>query len=193
MQQINLYQAQFKPKHIVLPARQVLLLALLAIVIFIVMAFYSAKKNTTLEAYLATQEQLSTPEQQSIPVDKLTLLQVDLTQLQQQQTQKQRLLDYLTYQTFGNQQGFSHNLLHLSQQRIKGVWLTEFSFLNAGNHISLQGSALQSSRIPLYIDSLAESGPFEGKHFSVFSLQNPDDDSALYTFKLHTDSNNNEP
>lgn len=193
MQQINLYQAQFKPKQIVLPARQLLLLALLAVIIFIATSLYLNKRNTTLEAHIASQQQLTTLDQQLAPENDQSLLKANLLQLQQQQIQKQTLLNYLTNQSFGNQQGFTDNLIHLSQRGVKGVWLTEFSFIEAGNYVSLQGSALQSSQIPLYIDSLAESGPFQGKHFSVFSLQSPEMDSNLYTFKLHTDNKAGRP
>lgn len=193
MQQINLYQAQFKPKNIVLPARQLFLLILFAIIIFIVMAAYSIKTNSTLEAHIASQQQNATLAQQSAPENDHSLLKANLFKLQQQAKTKQTLLTYLTKQSVDNQQGFTNNLVHLSQQQIDGVWLTEFSFIEASNYVSLHGSALQSSQIPLYIDSLAETGPFQGKHFSVFSLQSPKQDSKLYTFKLHTDSKAGQP
>ncbi|PHS25779.1 MAG: hypothetical protein COA83_05025 [Methylophaga sp.] len=190
MQQVNLYQDQFKPKQIILPARQLFLLSLLAVIIFTLLSVYSAKRNSTLEAHISSQQQLGLVEQQPAVVDNQALLKANLLQLQQQQHQQQRLLDYLTHQSFGNQYGFADNLVHLSKKKIDGVWLTNFSFINGGQHISLHGSALQSSQIPLYIDGLAESGPFQGKHFSVFSLKSPEEaDSDIYTFKLRTDQN----
>lgn len=190
MQQINFYQAQFKPKRVILPARQLLLLVLLAIVIFTLLGFYSAKRNSTLKAHIASQQQPGMLEQQPEAVNDQALLKANLLKLQQQHNNKQVLLDYLTHQSFGNQHGFTDNLTHLSNKTIDGVWLTDFSFINGGQHIALHGSALQSSQIPLYIDGLAESGPFQGKRFSVFSLESPKDaDSDIYTFKLRTDQN----
>ncbi len=189
MQQVNFYQAQFKPKRIILPARQIFLLGLLAVIIFTLLSLYSAKQNSTLEAHIASQQHSELRDQQPTVVNDQALLKANLLQLQQQQTNKQILLDYLTHQSFGNQHGFTDNLIHLSKQKIVGVWLTDFSFINGGQYIALHGSALQSSLIPLYIDGLAESGPFQGKHFSVFSLESPEANSNLYTFKLRTDQN----
>jgi len=187
MQQVNFYQLQFKPKQVILPARQLFLLALLAIVIFALLTLYSAKRNSTLEEYILTQQQSPSVEQQLPSANDDAVLKSNLLKLQQQQTQKQLLLDYLTHKSFGNQQGFTNNLVHLSKQTIDGVWLTEFSFFNGGQHISLHGNAINSSLIPIYIDRLAESGPFKGKHFSVFSLESPESSSTIYTFKLRTE------
>jgi hypothetical protein len=187
MQQVNFYQTQFKPKQVILPARQLFLFALFAIIIFTLLSLYSAKRNATLEAYIVTQQQSKSVKQQLPAVNNDTLLKTNLLKIQQQQSQKQLLLDYLTHQSFGNQQGFTENLVHLSKQTINGVWLTDFSFINGGQHISLHGSAINSSLIPIYIDRLAESGPFKGKHFSVFSLESPESSSTIYTFKLRTE------
>ena len=189
MQQVNFYQAQFKPKRIMLPAKHVFLLTILAIITFALLGLYSAKKNSTLEAHIASQQQSGMVEQQPTVLNDQALLKANLLKLQQQQTKKQILLDYLTHQNFGNQHGFTDNLAHLSEQKIDGVWLTNFAFINGGQHIALHGNSLQSSQIPLYIDGLAESGPFQGKHFAVFSLESPEANSDLYTFKLRTDQN----
>jgi hypothetical protein len=189
MQQVNFYQSQFKPKRIILPARQLFLLTFLAFIIFTLLSLYSAKKNSALEAHIASQQQSTMLELQPEVVNDQALLKANLLKLQQQQSKKQVLLDYLTQKSFGNQHGFTDNLAHLSKKNINGIWLTDFSFINSGQHISLRGSALKSSLIPLYIDGLAESGPFQGKHFSVFSLESPETNSNLYTFKLRTDQN----
>ncbi len=192
MEQVNFYQAQFKPKRIILAARQLFLLTILAIIIFTLLGLYSAKKNSTLESHIASQQQSGIIEQQTKVVNDQALLKANLLKLEQQLSTKQILLDYLTKQSFGNQHGFTDNLVHLSKKNINGVWLTDFSFINGGQHIALHGSALKSSQIPLYIDGLAESGPFQGKHFSVFSLESPEANSDLYTFKLRTDQSNAE-
>jgi len=187
MQQINLYQAQFKPKKIILPPSQMLVILLLVIVTLSVMSLFSAKRNVVLEKIIADQKQHTT--QMIEESTESPLLVAELEKLHFQQFDKQRLLDYLTHQDFGNQQGFSATLRHLSQQQINNVWLTKFSLTRGGQTITLQGKALQSNQIPLYIDSLAKPEHFKGKQFSVFELQQPKDDSEAYTFKLNTDNN----
>jgi len=187
MQQINLYKAQFKPKKILLPPRQMLLLILALIVSLSVMSLYSAKRNSVLANTIKKQQKHTVqtlPESSESP-----LLIAELEKLNVQKFDQQRLLDYLTHQDFGNQQGFSATLRHLSKQQINNVWLTEFSLIRGGQTITLRGKSLQSNLIPLYIDSLAKSEHFQGKQFSVFQLEQPKDNSEAYTFKLNTDSN----
>jgi len=187
MQQINLYQAQFKPKEVILPPFQMLLILLGVIITLSVMSLYSAQKNAVLEKTINKQQQYT---QQNIQQStESPLLNAELEKINYQRADKQRLLDYLTHQDFGNQHGFSVTLRHLSQQQIDNVWLTEFSLIRGGQTITLQGKALQSSQIPAYIDSLAKAEHFQGKQFSVFQLQQPEDDSNVYTFKLNTDNN----
>jgi len=185
MQQINLYQSQFKPKKIHLPARQVYLVLLIVITILSVMSLYSAKKNSVLEKSISQYTQQSIGQlEDSI---ESPLLNAELDALERQRKEKELLLNYLTHQSFGNSQGFSATLRTLSQQKINKVWLTQFSLLNGGYAITLQGEAVESSQIPLYIDSLGESPHFHGKQFSVFQLQQPKKDAKYYTFKLNSE------
>ena len=47
MQQINLYQAQFKPKKILLPANQLYLIAGLTIILFIAISLYLSSNQAS--------------------------------------------------------------------------------------------------------------------------------------------------
>jgi len=193
MQQVNLYQEQFKPKQVILPAQQVLLVAILPIIIFILLTIYFANTQRSLDDELAAQTEQT--QQQQLQLDALQLqvdslkqnplLLAELNALRQQLDSKQILIDYLTNQTLGNQHGFSTMLTALSKQHIDDLWLTQFSLLNSGEFIALQGSAYTSQLIPEYIDNLAKSEQFQGKNFSVFQLQQPEN-SAYFNFKLHT-------
>ncbi|NOQ94048.1 MAG: hypothetical protein GQ547_05355 [Methylophaga sp.] len=185
MQEINLYQSQFQPTTVILPSRQVFLIVILFITILSVISLYSSQKNSVLEKSIRQQQQ-----QMISGIEASTaspLLNAELRTLERKQQQKKMLLDYLTQQSFGNSQGFSKTLRTLSQQKINNVWLTQFSLLNGGQTITLHGEALQSSQIPLYIDSLGESPHFHGKQFSVFQLQQPKNNTTRYTFKLHSE------
>ncbi len=194
MQQINLYQDQFKPEKIILAANHIALLSLLFIFLLIAFSIYSYQKVETHKTVLAeqqqlydhSQQQLDTLQQQLSQQDNRSLLEAELVKLEQELQQKQTVLDYLSNHTFGNQEGFSATLTSLSHHRIDNVWLTHFSLLNGGQFISLQGNATKSSLIPEYIDSLANSDRFHGKEFSVFKLQHPDDDTGFYNFRLNT-------
>ncbi|MDC9725155.1 MAG: PilN domain-containing protein [Gammaproteobacteria bacterium] len=185
MQQINLYQAQFQPTEVILPPRQVFLIVILFITVLSVISLYSQQKNSILEKSIHQQQQHTLSNIGTSTVSPL--LDSELHNLERQQQKKKMLLDYLTQQSFGNSQGFSKTLRTLSQQKINNVWLTSFSLLDGGQTITLHGEALQSSQIPLYIDSLGKSPHFHGKQFSVFQLQQPEDNATRYTFKLHSE------
>ncbi|MBL4638623.1 MAG: PilN domain-containing protein [Proteobacteria bacterium] len=193
MQQVNLYQAQFKPKQVILPAPQLLLLALLSVIIFIFLSIYMASHQASVASKLIAQtEQLQQQQhqldtlQQQLDSRKINpLLVAELNDFRLQLKTKKILLDHLSNQSLGNKNGFSTMLTALSQQHIDDLWLTQFSILNSGQFIALQGSAYNSHLIPEYIDNLAKSEQFQGKHFSVFQLQKPDD-SPYFNFKLHT-------
>lgn len=186
MQQINLYQAQFKPKQVPLPPKLMLQIAVIVIAILALISFYSSQKNSVLEEAISHSEQQISPDIDTQSLDT-PLLHAQLDGLHKKNKQKQSLLRYLTQHDLGNQLGFSETLGNLSQQRIHNVWLTSFSFIDAGNSISLDGKSLESSQIPLYIDNLARSEHFKGKQFSVFELQKSDD-TGIYSFKLHTNN-----
>jgi sensor domain CHASE-containing protein len=185
VQEINLYQSQFQPTAVILPPRQVFLVVILFITVLSVMSLHSNQKNRVLEKSIRQQQQ-QTISSIGAPTES-PLLNAELRALERQQQEKKMLLDYLTQQSFGNSQGFSKTLRTLSQQKIDNVWLTQFSLINGGHTITLHGEALQSSQIPLYIDSLGKSPHFQGKQFSVFQLQQPKNNSTHYTFKLHSE------
>jgi len=194
MQQVNLYQAQFKPKQIILPAKHMLLIALLPILIFVITSIYFSYKQQLFETLLNTKQQQLQLDQQHLSVLKQRLnrykedpkLVAELNSTRKQLQKTQTLLNHLASQESGNQHGFSAMLTALSKQHIDDLWLTHFSLLNGGQFIALQGTAYKPQLIPEYIDNLAKSEQFQGKNFSVFQLQQPAD-SDHYNFKLHTE------
>lgn len=194
MQQVNLYQTQFKPKKIILPAKHMLLIALLPILIFVITSIYFSSKQQLLETLVNTKQQQLQLDQQHLSVLKQRLnsykedpkLVAVLNSTRKQLQKTQTLLNHLASQESGNQYGFSAMLTALSKQHIDDLWLTQFSLLNGGQFIALQGTAYKPQLIPEYIDNLAKSEQFQGKNFSVFQLQQPAD-SDHYNFKLHTE------
>jgi Tfp pilus assembly protein PilN len=194
MQQVNLYQTQFKPKKIILPAKHMLFIALLPILIFVITSIYFSSKQQLFETLLNTKQQQLQLDQQHLSVLKQRLnsykedpkLVAELNSTRKQLQKTQTLLNHLASQESGNQHGFSAMLTALSKQHIDDLWLTQFSLLNGGQFIALQGTAYKPQLIPEYIDNLAKSEQFQGKNFSVFQLQQPAD-SDHYSFKLHTE------
>jgi len=198
MQQVNFYQPQFRPQQIIFPAQRIVLIAALTVAILLIFSVYFSQKISAQTTVISQQQQrvnasntqLIQLQQQLSKRTSDERLLAQYQTLQQQLNSKQSVYNYLSSYHFGNRDGFSSLLEGLSQQRIDNVWLTAFSLLNAGNTMALQGSSKQSTLIPEYIDSLAQSEQFQGQQFSAFEVQKPSDKSHDYHFKLHTAPSN---
>lgn len=184
MQQINLYQAQFKPKKIWLPPRQMFLVLLVVLIALAIVSVYSAQKSAVLDKTIASQQQHAVQQLELVKEDPL--LNAELKKLLSQKQTKEKLLNYLTQNSFGNQSGFSKALHDLAQQKVENVWLTDFSLLNGGQSLVLRGKALKSDQIPLFIDSLIKAEHFRQRQFSEFQLQQLQDDDGIYSFSLQS-------
>lgn len=194
MQQVNFYQAQFRPQQLIFPIQKVAMIAALTILVLFIFSIYFSQKISDQKSAISQQQQRITSAQTHLAElqqqlsnrgsDELLIAQYNV--LQQQLNKKKALYNYLSSDHFGNRDGFSPLLEGLSQQRIDNVWLTEFSLLDSGKNIALYGNTTQSNLIPEYIDSLAQSAQFKGQKFSVFEIQKPSDSLEHYHFKLHT-------
>jgi hypothetical protein len=199
MQQINLYQAEFKPKVVILTTWQMLLVSLLLIFIILVSSFFSSQHFNELDAQFSLKQQhLNTQKQQAndlkqemLQYGEQPLLKAKLVSLQKQLKQQEAILSHLTNDNSGPQPGFSPTLTSLSQQHIDNVWLTSFSLRHGGSSITIQGRSSQPSLIPEYIDSLAKSSTFSGQQFSVFQMSSPDENTDTYDFELHSQESDN--
>ena len=199
MQHINLYQAQFKPKVVILTSWQMLLISLLLMVLIATASFFSSQNFNELEAQLSLKQQhLNTQKQQvndlqqeMLQYGSQPLLKAKLALLQKQLKQQEAILSHLTNDNAGPKLGFSPTLTSLSQQHINNVWLTSFSLRHGGSSITIQGSSGQPSLIPEYIDSLAKSSTFSGQQFSVFQMSSPDESTNTYDFELHSQESDN--
>jgi len=194
MQQINLYQAEFKPKVVVLNAFQMLLIALAVTLLIILTSLFSSSHFDEATMQLANEQQAfnnvtqqsNSLKQEILQYGEQPLLKAKLASLKEQLKQQNAILSHLSNDNLSPQTGFSPTLKSLSEQHIKHVWLKSFSLREGGHSITIQGSSTQSELIPEYIDSLAKSNTFSGKQFSVFQMSSPDNDTETYDFELHT-------
>lgn len=193
MQQINFYHSEFRPKKEVLPAWQFLAILGFALVCLIILSIVTIIFQPDPAEKLERQQQTLLQKQQQVVQlqNKLDtnkehpLLRAEFEHINKKLSEKQSLLDYVSSNELGNQQGFSSSLESLSEQSIENVWLTQFTFLNAGQFIALKGKTASADIVPKYIDSLGQSSTFSGKTFSVFNIQKPDGE-AYFNFELFT-------
>lgn len=194
MQQINLYQAEFRPTIILLNTFQMLLVTFAVLLLIIIASFFSSSKydEQTTQLVLAQQalnnatQSSNSLKQEILQYGEQPLLKAKLESLHKQLKQQEAILDHLANDSLNPQSGFSSTLKSLSEQHIEQVWLTNFSLRDGGQSITIKGSSTQSELIPEYIDSLAKSPTFSGKHFSVFQMSSPDNNTESYDFELQT-------
>lgn len=197
-QQINFYQAQFRPKQVIFPAKQVGIVALVTLLIVLLVAFYIAQQIATQQqTFDALQQRVETNKKQLAELEnELSLRKEDpllLAQFDDLQTRiaaKKAIYQYLSSHQFGNRTGFSGSLKALSVQHIDDVWLTEFALMNGGESLHLIGKASRSELIPNYIDSLALNQQFHGKQFSAVEIQQPNSSTEHYQFSLKSKVSN---
>jgi len=198
MQQINLYQAEFKPKVVILNSFQMLLIASAVLLLIIIASFFSSSQYDDQKMQLMTEQQTfnevtqqsNSLKQEILQYGEQPLLKAKLASLQKQLKQQKAILRHISDDSLNPQAGFSPSLRSLSSQHIDQVWLKNFSLREGGRSITIQGSSTRSELIPEYIDSLAKSSTFSGKQFSVFQMSSPDNNTETYDFELHTQGEN---
>lgn len=198
MQQINLYQSEFKPKAVILNALHMLLITSAVLLLIILASFFSSsdydKQKTRLmvekQAVNTATQKSNLLKQEMLKYGEQPLLEAKLASLQKQLKQQKAILSHLSNDNVNPQTGFSPTLKSLSDQHIEQVWLKNFSLREGGRSITIQGSSTRSELIPEYIDSLAKSPIFAGKQFSVFQMSSPDDNTETYDFELQTKGDN---
>lgn len=175
-QKINLYQARFKKKKIVLSVFQ---MAAIGIVLFSVLGAGSYMYRSQLN--LSHSESLNAQEQKQRLNEKLQALRLKLDALLAKNevddeiikvskdiAVRKQMIEFVDNNQFGSGRGFSGNLGELSEFNIRDVWLNEI--ILAENFMKLSGSALKAEKVPEYFSLLRSRELFKGQVFDVFHV-----------------------
>lgn len=189
-QQINLYQDRFRKKRQFLSAPQTLLLLVL---VLLGMSGYSFKLQ--LEQDDAASAGLAIKQQKKTVAEELRLANAELNKLLENSdfdTQisevsreiraRRRVIDFVTDNHFGSNQGFSRYLVSLSNLHMENIWLNEIKV--SGNYMRIQGSSLNEELVPGYFDQFSEESVFAGNRFDVFRVQRDDNTSWKVDFEI---------
>ncbi|MDD4962317.1 MAG: fimbrial assembly protein [Gallionella sp.] len=106
------------------------------------------------------------------------LLQDEVQNLEQQNTEQAKVVSTLKSGEVGNTTGYSAYMQAFSRQVIEGLWLTGFSVLGDGAHMTLSGGVLRAELLPAYIQRLNNEVVIQGKTFSKLQMQQPVVDDA---------------
>ena len=189
-QKINLFQDRFRPKRQFLTAAQI---ALLMIIVILGMAGYSINLKTEMDQAISVsltlkQQQQSVAQELAVANAKLTRLLADddfdiqISDVSREIRARKKVIDFVSENGFGSNQGFSRYLVSLSNLHMENVWLNEIKL--SGNYVRIQGSSLSEELVPGYFDQFSQESVFAGNRFDVFRLQRDDKTSWKVDFEI---------
>lgn len=174
-QQINLYNADFRPKRELLTAQSLAIATLVAVVLVGAAAtwarFDARARAVELAAAQAAQksaqERLDTARRLAEMRKPSAALQAELAEKKALLAMRGEVLAALQ-DGMGDKGGvgFSEYLRGLGRQMVSGLWLTGFAVSAGGADMSLRGRALDKSLLPDYVRRLNAEKAFAGKSFA---------------------------
>lgn len=193
-QQVNLYQAELKPRRIPFDATRVALV--LAGVMVAITALYAVRLSQVapLEAQAAAAtERLAASE---VRVAELRRTHppavVDKALKQTLKSRQARLADTraiaqkLRSGEFGSVDGLSGYLEGFARRHVEGTWLTAVRVQRGGNALGFEGRTLAPELVPAYLDGLREEALFSGRNFSALSMLASDEGANAIRFRVST-------
>ena len=109
-----------------------------------------------------------------------------LRSLEQESTDKGRVLDALSGKTLGNTGGFSRQLAALGRRHPDGLWLQGLRIADGGREVTIRGRAVSASLVPRFLGALQLEPAFAGVPFERFEMKDPRDASGPLSFALES-------
>lgn len=182
-QQINLYQAEFRPRMqmfkapVMLQVAAALSVAMLAIYLFALDRVEQAEREL---AFVTSQE--------AAAIDRLTnlrplILSVTgelswserLEQAMRTLEERQAVLKLVQGSSLGDTRGFSRHLRALARTETEGLWLTSMVLSPAGDRTLIAGRAIRPELVALYVQELTSEPPFDDQRFHRFQIESPEE------------------
>jgi hypothetical protein len=180
-QQINLFDARFRPQKPHFSAATMALAVLAVALLTLGIRELYAYQNRSLEASLAQtdkraaelREQAARFARELGDPGRSAAMADELARLEEQVRARRGLLTGIQ-----GGAGFSPYLTALARQTMQGVWLTGMEI--GPNDLVLKGRVLQSELVPLYIERLNREPLFKGRVVSELRLAAKDDAGRRY-------------
>lgn len=194
-QQINLYQEQFREKPVVLPARQMLLIAAGVLVgMTVISAALAWSNQQTAGRHAELSSRTETMKQANDRMQaKLAGQAVDLALAQgvadaaRQLQARQKIMQWMEKSQENLAVPFSALLEGLSRQHVEGLWLTYIGIENGGQDLHLQGSSLDPKLVPDFLGRLKNESAYTGREFRKVMMLADENDPGVLNFVLTTD------
>jgi len=196
MQQVNLYTDDFRPKKVVLPLAQIVLIPIGVIAILAAISYWLymglAEDETKVAKKMAQADKMK---------HRLTLLEEKAKRLKRDDSlvsankrlqlkldARQQMIQILDSVVVKDEGGFSNLLTSLARQKTEGLWLNHISVGASGHSMTLEGRTLNADSVPGYLQNLRSEPGFIGRSFTLFSLKLDPENSKGLDFSLHSET-----
>lgn len=115
-------------------------------------------------------------------------LQQQKERLTREVDRRQQILGLIAQQNLGNAKGFSSHLQALSQEHVSGVALQDFSLLDGGHYLEMQGQARPAAALPLYVQKLQNSEFLTGVKLGTLVMEQADSLRGVHQFVIRRES-----
>lgn len=180
MQQINLYQEQFRTRRDPLDARHMgIMLVLLVVALGAVSVWLQQRAGELAERAAAVERERDRLEQQVLAMSarleerrgEAAAGDDRLVRLRRELAAKQRVLEYLESGPMARRDGFSTHLAGLARRVIDGLWFDRIVFEHGGGKLRFEGHSLQPDGVPRMIEALAAEEVYAGHAFRSLVIE----------------------
>lgn len=199
MQQINLYQEQFRVRRDRLDARHLgVMLVLLLMALAGASAWMQQRADETAARAASLQRERDRMEQQVLAMrsrieerrDEATGGDDRAARLRRELAAKQRLLEYLESGPMARRDGFSTHLSGLARRVIDDLWFDRIVLEQGGRKLRLEGHSLRAEGVPRMIAALAGERAYADHAFRSLVIERSEDGDRRVDFVLASDMPN---
>lgn len=192
VQRVNLYQDELKEVRVLVPARQMLALFVLAVIVAAAAGFWA---RTLTEAPRAQADMLLEQARQLDQVvkdlqEQVSKLAPNEALIRQKEALERRLAGMRRLRQAvvppAEAALFSHYLEGLGRRNIEGIWLTDIHIGDRGRTFLLRGGVLDPAFVPAYIQALEAEPVYTGLSFDNLTISRKDNDQPYLDFSIST-------
>jgi hypothetical protein len=181
IKQINLYQAEFRPPRVLLPARSLALSGVVFLLGLLALYGWQNWELKQLQVQVNQVEQRANAITRQIEASAVGAQASDAGLVTEAQSLEARVRalklaqDAVASGELGSETGYSAYFLALSRTvRTKGAWLTGVTVAESGRALSLQGRALSGADAARLVADLRRDPVFVGLSFSGLTVAPPE-------------------
>ena len=194
MQQINLFQPEFRERKKGLTVRTLFLIYGVSVMALVLLQGFTYWRVHGLEKDLMSLQARQEKELKRVAelgkqfpgAQQSSALVAEVTRLRNERNTKQRVVNILDGKELGNANGYSQYFEGVARRHVDGLWVTALELRNGGSTIGINGSALRPNLVPRFLKELAQEDAFRGREFKTFKMTRAASDQGRIDFTMRT-------